>query len=166
MIWVDAGFAAMVALLFTVVLVAMVGWRHPTGRGEGGGWAAAVFLFLLFLFGVWAIGAWASPVGPPLFGGYWLPFVAAGVVIAMIVIAATAAPEGWRRRGRLPNNPVSGVPTSAEEPTRAERRNSHAALPDDATSAAVAAGLAGIGVLFWVVLIVLAIAAVLRYVLP
>jgi hypothetical protein len=89
MIWVDLFFVVVVALLFSIILAVPLRWRHP--RRSEGGWLAAVFLFMLFLFGVWAIGAWASPVGPPLWGRAWLPFVVAGVVIALIVAAVSPA---------------------------------------------------------------------------
>jgi hypothetical protein len=38
-------------------------------------------------------GAWAAPVGPPLWGGYWLPLAFMGLLIALILVAAAPAPR-------------------------------------------------------------------------
>jgi hypothetical protein len=45
--------------------------------------------FLVIFLASWAGGVWLSPFGPRLWGGYWLPFLSAGLFVARL-LAATA----------------------------------------------------------------------------
>jgi hypothetical protein len=83
--------ALVVAGLLSLVLYYIVGWRAP---GHGSGFVGVLFLFLVLFLGVWAGGVWFTPVGPPLFGGYWLPFVLMGIFLALLTVAlAPPAPR-------------------------------------------------------------------------
>jgi hypothetical protein len=41
---------------------------------------------------IWAGGVWVTPVGPPIFGVYWLPFLLIGLFVVLL-IAAGSTPE-------------------------------------------------------------------------
>ena len=96
-----------------------------------------MFFFLLFLAS-WAGGVWLFPVGPPLWGVYWLPFVAVGAIFALL-LAALTSPRPRRTTVEL---------VSPEE----ERKE------DEAIETAV-------GFSFWILVLVLIAAIVSRYVL-
>lgn len=85
--FVDLLFAFLVAVILTSLLVIGFGWRYPGRQGAG---VAAIFLFLVFFFMVWALAAWTAPFGPPLWGSYWLPFVVIGVLLALLILAISA----------------------------------------------------------------------------
>ena len=46
-------------------------------------WIVLVILFL----GTWAGGVWLKPFGPPLWGDYWLSFLAVGLFIGILLAA-------------------------------------------------------------------------------
>ncbi len=71
-------FAFIVAVIVTAILIVV--FRHRPGVNV---W---IFLIILFL-GTWAGGVWVKPFGPPLWGDYWLSFLAAGLFIGIIIAA-------------------------------------------------------------------------------
>ncbi|MGD2111096.1 MAG: hypothetical protein PVI86_17095 [Phycisphaerae bacterium] len=83
----DFLFALIVA--FLIFLVFFRGFRRV---GPFGG---VVWFFLIVLFASWAGGVWIRPVGPTLWGVYWLPFVIVGLVVALL-LAASAPPPPMR----------------------------------------------------------------------
>lgn len=46
---------------------------------------------------LWAGGSYIGPVGPPLFGVYWLGFLLVGIVIALVLSAAVPPHGRWMR---------------------------------------------------------------------
>lgn len=97
MLAVHFGFAVLVAIVFTAILVAI-------GRGgayERGNWSTGLLLFLVLLLTTWAGGIWLSPIGPQVFGAAWLPFVFMGFVAALLIAAMSP--------GRRPRNRVEAV---------------------------------------------------------
>lgn len=76
--------AALVALLFSILLIGIFGWQRPGREGFG---SALLFLFFLLLVVVWAGGTWAGPAGPMLWGIAWIPFLAVGFFGALMVAA-------------------------------------------------------------------------------
>ncbi|HWB14344.1 MAG TPA: hypothetical protein VG826_34280 [Pirellulales bacterium] len=78
-------FALVVALVFTAILAAI-------GRGgyERGNWLTAVILFGILFLASWAGGIWLHPVGPTVWGAAWMPFVAVGFMVALLVAAVSA----------------------------------------------------------------------------
>lgn len=56
-----------------------------------------VFSLLVVLFlATWAGGIWLVPLGPRVWGAYWLGFLVVGILVALIIAAARAshAPAG------------------------------------------------------------------------
>jgi hypothetical protein len=49
--------------------------------------------FILVLLGSWAGGIWLVAFGPVVSGTHWLPFVAAGVIVALTTLALMQIPE-------------------------------------------------------------------------
>ena len=132
MFFVDFTFAFLFALLLASVLTALFGSR---GVQRAGGWPVFFFLFVLLLMMTWAGGAWVAPFGPMFWGGYWLPFLAVGFVIALLIAAMMPAARAPRTEREAVDQP------GAEEAT---------ALV--------------LGAFFWILLIVMIIAVVVRYV--
>lgn len=132
MIFIDFLFAFLIALLIASALSALFGGR---GVSRVGTWPVFLFLFLILLPMTWAGGIWIAPFGPVLWDGYWLPFVAVGILVALMM-AALAPPS--RRPSRSVDNP--------EEPVHSEE----------------IAALA-VGIFFWLVLLGLVVAIYARY---
>lgn len=80
MILVDFLIAFLVALLLSSIV--FIGLRRT------GPWASFLFLFLALFLATWAGGIWITPIGRPLGGVYWLSFLLAGVVFALLLAAA------------------------------------------------------------------------------
>ena len=126
---VDFIFALAIALLF-VVLFAMVFQRR-------GPWNSLLWFFVVVLLATWAGGVWLTPVGPPIRGFYWMPFLLAGLIVSLLLAAAT-----------IPTGQASTVELVDEKSRRAKRW---------------AAGTA-LGIAFWVLMMLLLAAIFFRYV--
>lgn len=92
-------------------------------------------VFVLFFLAIWAGGLWLTPVGPPLIGVYWMPFLFVAIFIALFWAAAPPPPK------------------------RTGKQSTDSTMQEENTAATVA----GLGLLFWVLLVSLAIAALARY---
>jgi hypothetical protein len=134
---VDLAFAFIVALVFTAILVPLMGWRRPDYKAT---WRTAFFVFLLLFLFAWAGGVWLAPFGPTFYNVYWVPFVVIAVLYALLLLAATPP--------RLPGSRTRGVVESAT--AEAERED----------MAAEAFGL-----FFWVLAVLLALALIVHYAL-
>jgi hypothetical protein len=132
MVWIDLLFVLFIALLFSAILALAFGWRHPAQQSLS---VAILFLFSVFFLLVLAGGLWIGPLGPPLWGGHWLPFLVVGLAIALLLLAATA----WPTQAAPPRQPL---PSTTEEQLIA-------------TTAATA-----FGIVFWILLVLLVIAAI------
>jgi len=76
-----------VVLIIVLVLTAAFGAGYRRHRG------APLMAFFLILFTLtWAVGVWALPVGYPLLGVYWLPFLAAGIVFTLLLLVLLPPP--------------------------------------------------------------------------
>ena len=135
MFFVDLLFALIVALILTLILVPLMGWRRP---GYEATWRTAVFVFLLVFLFAWAGGVWLMPFGPTFYTVYWLPFVVVAVLYALLLLAA--APP------RLPGSRSRGVVTNAAAEARREEVAAKA-----------------FGLFFWVLAVLLAIALLVHY---
>lgn len=77
---IDFLFAAVFAILLTLIFTTLFRRKGPWSRG-------LVFFLVVFL-AAWAGGIWVVPFGPTLFGVSWLPFLIAGLFVALILAAA------------------------------------------------------------------------------
>jgi len=127
MVFPDVVFAFVIGILFTGIFA--------IGFGRRGPWASIPVFFLIVFLAAWAGGAWATPVGPPLFGVFWLPFLFMGLAIALLLAAAAPPPQ----------SPVDIV---SPEPERGEERKAAVAFE----------------IFFWILLVTLGIAIVSRYI--
>jgi hypothetical protein len=91
----DLFFALIVALALSLLFVSLLGWRGSAGASPGGTFA---FFFAVVLFAAWAGGLWLAPFGPVWWGAGFLPFLAAGLVVALILAAALPPRRGEARR--------------------------------------------------------------------
>lgn len=130
--------ALVVALLLTPLFVLAFGWR----RGEDeSGWATALFVFMLLLFGLWASTFWLVPAGPLVGGVAWVPLLLVGVILLLIV--AAASPVERSPAGRRADAGVATPLDAKAEPARrqVDREGGW--------------GMAALGGVFWVLLIML-----------
>lgn len=86
----DLIIALVIAVLMTLFFAVLLRRRGP--------WGSIPLFFLVVLLGAWAAGKWIGPVGPPLIGVYWLPFVVFGLIVALFLSAAMAIPSAPERR--------------------------------------------------------------------
>lgn len=124
--------AFFVALLLSLLLIP---FRRPRSAQAKASTAVGVlFLFFILFLGTWAGGLWITPFGSPWLGVYWMPFVVAGLFVALLV----AATDQSSRRSY-------------------ERKETEA---DHVEHAALATAF---GLLFWILIMALAIAIVAGY---
>lgn len=77
-------FALGIGLVFTAIFAALLGRSGP--------WASIPVFFALIFLAAWAGGVWIAPIGPALFGVYWVPFVVFGLIFALLLAAAVRPP--------------------------------------------------------------------------
>ncbi len=126
-------FDFLVALVIALLLASLV----FVGFRRAGPWASFLFLFLALFLATWAGGVWIMPFGRPLGGVYWLPFLMAGVVFALL-LAAVVPPD-------------KSEETTVELVTEEEKKERERTLRRTA------------GLLFWTFAGVLAVAIILGY---
>ena len=125
----DLLFALFFALLFTAVFSGIFQNRGP--------WASIPLFFIIIFLSTWAIGAWLSPFGPGLWGGFWLPYFLMGLVVSLLLAASVVS--GTKRE-----TTIELVDTKA----RAKERK---------------LALTTLGVFFWILVAVLIILITARY---
>jgi Ca2+/Na+ antiporter len=129
--WVtDVGFAIGIAVLLAL-LVRSITHRHRPP--EEAAWPGLAFVVVILFFVTWAGGIWLRPLGPVLWHIYWVPFVAVGIVAALLLIATTPR--------RLPRSRQEALQAQDEERTL----------------------VTVFGVFFWILVAVLLTAVMVRY---
>jgi hypothetical protein len=126
----------MVEILVALFLAFIVIWGLTIFAGEGGG-KATWPVFLLFFLAILAGGLWMTPVGPPVVGVYFIPFMLMAIFIALFW-AAVPPPSIRKRR------------TNAQAPA--------STVEDDTKATAV-----GLGALFWLLVIGLVVVVLFAY---
>jgi len=132
MILVDLLIALVVASLLAAVVFLLLRSTGP--------WASFPLLFFALFLATWAGGIWLAPIGRPVGGVYWVPFLMAGIVFALL-LAAVVPPE-------RPEEQETTIELLTEAEKKARERTNRLAV----------------GLLFWLFAGVLAIAILLRYV--
>jgi NADH:ubiquinone oxidoreductase subunit 6 (subunit J) len=124
--------AFFVASFLSLLLIPV---RRPrTAQAKTSTAVGVLFLFFILFLGTWAGGLWITPFGSPWLGVYWMPFLVAGLFVALLV----AATDQSSRRSY-------------------ERKETE---PDHVEHAALATAF---GLLFWILIMALAIAIVAGY---
>jgi hypothetical protein len=54
-----------------------------------GPWESYFIFFVVIVLAAWAGGRWIRPAGPRIFNVYWVPFLATGLVVAVLLVAAS-----------------------------------------------------------------------------
>lgn len=145
MFFADFLFVLLLALLFTAFF-SFAGDRYAR-------WPGPAWLFMVLLLATWALGVWFRPIGPPVRGLYWASFVAAILVVSLLLLAAISAPRPPRKKTREELKGVELRPlTPAEEQMEKERAEEQAAV--------------SLGFLFWVLIAVALAALVVHYAFP
>lgn len=70
-----------IALIFSVILVAVFGWQRP---GQVSRWNSIIFIFIILFVATWAGAIWMIPFGPVIWGVYLMPFLLAGIMLALL----------------------------------------------------------------------------------
>ena len=126
-----------VHIAIALAVAALLSLIFAIGFRTRGPWGSILVFFAVIFLSSWAGGLWLPSMGPPLWGVYWIPFLLAGVIIALVLIA-TVAPE-------RPKSTVKLV-EPGEQATAAGRARSV------------------LGIFFWILIAALVVAIVSRYV--
>ncbi|HYW97353.1 MAG TPA: hypothetical protein VE870_17305 [Bacteroidales bacterium] len=119
-------------LIYFVILALVISAIFSFGFRRRGPWGSFWIFFIILFLAIWATDLWLRPAAGPNWGEiYWLPPLAIGIIIALILAAATPAPRNTAEELPENKNPV----------------------PEDP-------GYIALGIFFWAFLIIL-IAAVL-----
>ena len=131
----------LVDFLLAFLIALVLTWFFSVAVGTTGPWPGFWVFFLVVLLFSWTVGLWVRPMGPALWGVYWLPYLVFGVVIALVIAAAT---------------PNDGRPRRGEPPVRVPRSGT----PEEAAAAETAVA---VGTFVWIALVVMAIAIAIGY---
>lgn len=93
-------FAIVFGILLTLIFRSL--FKRP------GPWSRGIVFFLVVFLAAWVGGIWIAPFGPTLFGGYWLPFLLAGLFMALVLAAV------------MPKSEKPKPPKGIEEPVARE----------------------------------------------
>jgi hypothetical protein len=93
MFLIDLIFAVVVGLVITLIVMAASRRMGP--------WVSLPLAFLVVALAACAAGRWLGPLGPRLFGGYWLPFVIGGVAALLLLAAAGAVRSSRTDQGEV-----------------------------------------------------------------
>jgi hypothetical protein len=125
-----AGMSLLVSLAYA--------WASRSQRQRTG----FLWFFLMVLAATWAGGVWLTAFGPAWHGVHWLPFVAAGVVFGLLLVAV------------VPQRPPHGRHETIEKLEEMARVKQMEAMT-----------YVTLGTVFWVVLALLLLAVTARYLL-
>lgn len=139
MMWSPVVAAVVIALLFTLVLVSLLGWRRPGAMQTESVVTSGVFFFMILALATWAAGSWMAPRGPMAFGVPWLAWMGVALVVTLIVGAAT---QPWDR-----NRSRRGMPTATAGTAPATVENEMVAV--------------GFGLAFWALVVLLLVVALM-----
>jgi hypothetical protein len=91
MLW-EILFAIGIALVMTAIFAVLFRRTGP--------WASYLVFFAIIFLGAWAAGVWLAPLGPHIFGVYWIPFLVFGLIFALLLAAMVgpSPPSMWGRR--------------------------------------------------------------------
>ena len=110
-------------LIYALFIGLGIAWLFGLALGTRGPWNSFFwFFFVIFLFS-WGGGVWLTPFGPTGWGVSWMPFLAMGFFITLLLSAAT--PQSSRRR-IVSNGPAADAAYIKQQ--AAENKGSETAL--------------------------------------
>jgi hypothetical protein len=126
--WLTISVAWLIAILFTVPIVWVAGWRRPGAGVDESALLSGMFLFVLVFVATWALAGWLAPWGPEFSGVSWLlVLIGAAFVTLLVLVAAPVNP----RYSSAEQTSSSGEPLQVEQAAE------------------------GLGVLFWMLVVLL-----------
>jgi hypothetical protein len=105
----------MTEILFALLVAGILTAVFAGGFRRRGPWASGIWFFVVVLLAAWVGGVWARPVGPPIWGLYWVPFLWIGLLFALLLAAASPTPPPRRLQepgGQPPGEVSAAAPTS------------------------------------------------------
>jgi len=97
-------------IILVITTVTFAVFTH--GFRQSGPWPGWLWFFLTLFLGTWAIGRWTTPIGPALWGVFWVPYLVGSVFIALLLSAA----------GGTQSKESIGEPQEIERDAEAESR--------------------------------------------
>lgn len=91
--WITLTIAVLVAVLFTLPIVWLLGWRRPGAAEQESALLSGMFLFVLVFLATWALAGWLAPWGPAFSGVPWLLVLIGAAFVALLVLVAAPAPR-------------------------------------------------------------------------
>ena len=131
MMWLSIVIAILVALLFTMPIVWLLGWRRPGAAPEESVVLSGLFMFVLVFLATWALTGWLAPWGPEVSGVPWLLAMIVAAFVALLVLVASPSPS------------YSSMSPSNDSTARIDR------------------AAEGIGLMFWILVVLLLVVAVI-----
>lgn len=84
-------------IIAIIIITFFIGSIFYYGLRRRGPWGS-LWSFLLILFlGIWIAAIWIEPVGPLWYDAAWLDFFVVGLILALLLAAATPYTPGGRR---------------------------------------------------------------------
>jgi hypothetical protein len=148
--WLSLAVAFLVALLFTLPIVWWMGWRRPGAPVEESAVLSGLFLFALVFLAAWALTGWLTPWGPAWSGVSWLLILIGAAFVALLVLVASPSP-GY---------PAGGAPFGAHSGGDGP---SVGPIGGRESSPRVGAGIEGIGLMFWMLILLLLVVGILGH---
>jgi len=85
---------------FALVLALLLAWIFQAAFGTRGPGDRFIWFFLIIFLFAWAGGVWIAPIGPMWWGVSWIPVLATGIFIALLLTAAAPGTPRNRREAR------------------------------------------------------------------
>ena len=123
--------------IFAVIVALILSLILVRGVRKGGAWPGFLLAALFIFLAAWAGGVWISPFGPAVWDQALLPFIVAGLIAALIIAAV----------------PIAGRQETSVQFSEEKRENVEG----------TPSPMAAIGIFFWILLVILALAILLGY---
>jgi hypothetical protein len=85
-------------ILLAVGIAAVLTLVFALGLRRRGPWSSILLFFLVVFLGAWTASVWIPPIGPPMFGVFWVSPLLVALILALLLAAAfPARPRRTRR---------------------------------------------------------------------
>lgn len=101
MLWSSVLVALAIAIVVTLMLVGLLGWRRPQAPPDEPVSLSALFFVAILFLTTWAIGVWITPYGPLVWGVPWFALLLVALLVSLLVgVAAPQSAQGGRSGSR------------------------------------------------------------------